>query len=265
MEKEKNKSSWEPASSWYNKSVGEKGHYYHRNVIIPQLLKLMKNQGFKGPLLDLACGQGILSRHIPASVSYTGLDISPSLIKAAKSYQSRENHTFLVKDIEQPFLLEKDTFCTATIILAIQNIKEPYKVFSELYSCLKTGSSFFIVMNHPYFRIPRQTSWEVDERKKIQYRRVDAYMSSLTIPIQTHPGLSSSIQTISFHYPLSAYSKWLKEAGFMIEEIHEWCSDKKSEGAKAKMEDKSRSEFPLFMCLQVKKINKSHVIKDSFK
>ena len=73
MGKEKENSSWEQVSDWYNKVVGAKGHYYHENVILPRLAKILplsKNSS----LLDLACGQGILARNIPPEVEYIGVD-----------------------------------------------------------------------------------------------------------------------------------------------------------------------------------------------
>ncbi|MFS8563077.1 MAG: hypothetical protein LVR00_01585 [Rhabdochlamydiaceae bacterium] len=115
---------------------------------------------------------------------------------------------------------------------------------------LKPQGKLLIVLNHPCFRIPRQSSWGVDEPKKLQYRRIDRYLSPLKIPIQTHPGKQhDSQETWSFHHPLSDYTRWLQEAGFTIEIIEEWISDKTSTGGHAKMENRSRAEFPLFLAI----------------
>jgi hypothetical protein len=42
----------------------------------------------------------------------------------------------------------------------------------------------------------------------------------------------------------------LKDAGFAIDVIEEWTSDKESEGRAARMENRSRSEFPLFLAIK---------------
>jgi hypothetical protein len=34
--------SWENSHSWYDKTVGERGHYYHQSVIFPKTLNLLK-------------------------------------------------------------------------------------------------------------------------------------------------------------------------------------------------------------------------------
>lgn len=247
--------SWQKVGKWYDESVGKEGHFYHQSVIIPKVLKLLHfPEGQPASLLDLACGQGVLSRHLPSNVSYVGVDAAASLIKAAKEYSPSSSLQFVQSDLTKPLQLKHDLFSHATLILALQNIESPLSVFKNAARFLQKGAPFIIVMNHPCFRIPRQSSWKIDEAQKIQFRRIDRYMSAMKIPIQTHPGQGKdSPQTVSFHYPLSDYSRWLKEAGFAIDLIEEWCSTKTSEGGAAKMENRSREEIPLFMALKTLK------------
>lgn len=76
-------------------------------------------------------------------------------------------------------------------------------------------------------------------------------MSPLKIPITMHPGQQQSALTWSFHHPISFYSQILFDHGFMIEKLEEWTSDKQSVGGKtATMENRGRSEFPLFMAIK---------------
>jgi SAM-dependent methyltransferase len=244
-------SSWEKEHDWYDRIVGSKGHYYHDHVILPGVLKLLKLSSTSS-LLDLGCGQGILARALPKEIVYTGIDLSPSLIRAAKKYAAHKLQRFLIGDVTRPLPL-KEKFTHAALILALQNIAEPLAVFTEAAKHLHQGGKLIIVLNHPCYRIPRQTHWQVDREKKIQYRRVDRYLSPLKIPIQMHPGEHARdkdfSETFSYHFPLSQYSQWLHRAGFVIELIEEWCSDKKSIGKAAAMENRSRKEFPLFIAL----------------
>lgn len=243
--------SWENSSSWYDKTVGSKGHYYHQTVILPGVLKLLELVP-QDTLLDLACGQGVLARTLPPSLEYLGIDASPTLIKQASGKSN--SHHFRVGDVTKTLPLQNKQFSHATLILALQNIADPLLVFKNAHLALKPKGKFLIVLNHPAFRIPRQSSWGIDADKKLQYRRIDRYLSPLKIPIQTHPGKKAESQeTWSFHHPLSDYSKWLKEAGFVIDLIEEWVSDKKSAGACARMENRSREEFPLFLALLARK------------
>ncbi len=229
--------------------MGTDGHYYHKHVIIPKLLALLD---LSSSLLDLGCGQGILARHLQKDTPYLGIDISPSLIRHA---QRLSKHTFMVADLTKPLQL-KQSFAQAVCLLSLQNMAQPYELIKNAHLALESNGRFICVLNHPCFRIPRQSSWNYDEKKQIQYRRIDAYSSPMHIPIQTHPGSTDRSQdTWSFHFPLSTYSTWLKNAGFMIEEIAEWHSDKVSTGKMARAENRSRAEFPLFLTL-VARVNK---------
>ena len=244
--------SWEESSAWYDKIVADKGHYYHQTVIIPKVLRLLDLKK-EDSLLDLACGQGVLARALPSFCSYVGLDASPSLIQQAKTRSPQRE--FKVADVTKPLPLDKKhSFSHATCILALQNIEHPHAVFKQVASFLKKGAKLVVVLNHPAFRIPRQSSWGIDASKKLQYRRIERYMTPLQIPLQTNPGQKTKGSvTYSFHYPLSTYSQGLLEQGFLIEKIEEWVSDKKSTGSCARMENRSREEFPLFLTLLAQK------------
>lgn len=244
--------SWESSHKWYDSIVGEKGHYYHEQVVLPNSIRLLNLK--KGDsLLDLGCGQGVLERSLPQGTRYVGVDASSSLIQSAKR---RSKAPFYVADITKPLPLKESPFTHSTLILVTQNLEHPDQAFKNAAKYLAPNGKFLIVMNHPCFRIPRQSSWGVDEPKKLQYRRVDLYMSPLKIPIQTNPGQrEQSATTWSFHHPLSYYFQKLSEAGFVIETVEEWISDKKSTGGKSAMENRSRKEFPLFLALSCVKIS----------
>lgn len=248
-----NITSWHHVGKWYASTVGNQGHYFHKHVIMPGLWKLL-NLKEDSSILDLACGQGVLGKNIPKNIYYQGIDIAVSLIKIAKETDFNKNHSYVIGDITKPFSIEKNDFSHAAIILALQNIENPSAVFQNANRHLTNQGKFVIVINHPYFRIPKATSWEIDQNNKIQYRRVNRYLSPLKIPIQQHPGKGPSSQlTWSFHNPLSVYSRLLFDAGFVIEKIEEWVSDKISVGPASKMENFARKEFPLFMAILARK------------
>ena len=262
------KSSWEGSHKWYNKIVSEEGHYYHQKVILPALLKLIDLKKTKS-LLDLGCGQGILARALPQTIEYTGIDISPSLIKSAKNFskntkKERDTHKpkqtncdhlqkFLVGDITQKLPIEKKDFAVAVMLLSLQNIEDGESAIKRAAFHLKDQGQLIIVLNHPSFRIPRQSSWHFEETKTMS-RLISSYLSPLKIPIQTAPSKGQkSAMTYSYHNPLSIYSSWLKKHNLYIEELQELISDKTSTGGRAKAEHKSRKEIPLFLVISVKK------------
>lgn len=249
----KKQTSWQPVASWYNKLVSDKGHYYHEHVVLPNTLKLL-NLDVSSRLLDVACGQGILGKSIAPEVSYTGFDIAPTLVEFAKKSDTSEKHTYLVGDATKPLPVGKWTYTHAAIILALQNIEHAGAVIENCAKHLLPNGKLVIVLNHPAFRIPRQSSWGIDEENKLQYRRINRYMSSLKIPIDMHPGSVDGETTWSFHQPISYYISLLAKNGFVIDALEEWTSDKKSQGKASKMENRARVEFPLFLALRARKV-----------
>lgn len=246
----KENTSWDGVGKWYDSIVSSQGHYYHTHVVLPGVLQLLGLQK-DSHLLDVACGQGVLARHIPDTVSYVGLDLAKELIQRASSYhRQQKTRQFFLRDATKPFNLPNDPqFTHAACILALQNIASCEDVCKHVAEVLKPGASFVFVLNHPCFRIPRQTSWGFDEATKTQYRKINSYMSTQKIPISAHPGKSAE-STLSFHLPLSAYFKACTEAGFVIDAVEEWCSDKVSTGKAKTWENRARKEFPLFIAIR---------------
>jgi hypothetical protein len=55
--------------------------------------------------------------------------------------------------------------------------------------------------------------------------------------------------------PLTTYVSYLAAAGFVIEKLEEWVSDKKNTpGPHARREDRARAEIPLFMAIVARKV-----------
>lgn len=249
--------SWQAVGEWYNKSVGIRGSYFHEHVVLPGVMRLFSVVPTSS-VLDLACGQGVLAHRIPKDIPYVGIDSAPSLIAFAQKQDKNSKHRYMVGDVTKPLPIA-ETFTHAAIILALQNIEDPASVIREAAGHLVPGGKCIIVLNHPCFRIPRQSSWEIDPQSKLQYRRVNRYMSPLKIPVTMHPGLERgseaplrSLVTWSFHEPLSAYTTMLADAHFVIERLEEWVSDKESVGKASKMENRSRVEFPLFLAISAR-------------
>lgn len=249
---EKKKTSWQGVSKWYGEIVGEKGHFFHQNVVIPKSLALLNLQNGER-FLDVACGQGVFGRVTPQGVEYVGFDTAKDLVQEAIRLDRNKKHKYFVADATED--IKTDGFFDKAIIsLALQNIKESKKAIKNVAKKIKLGGKFLIVLNHPAFRIPRQSSWEIDKGNKLEFRRVNRYMTPLEVPINMHPGDKNSPITWSFHHPISDYTRYLKEANFLIETIEEWVSPKTSVGKVARQENRAREEFPLFMAILCTKI-----------
>jgi hypothetical protein len=138
-------------------------------------------------------------------------------------------------------------------VLAVQNIHPLPPLMQGVARALAVGGRFVIAMMHPCFRGPKATSWGWDEPrggKAVQYRRVERYLLPRKEPIITHPGSDPTRYTWTFHRPLQAYAKALRNAGFVIDAIEEWPSHKTSQpGPRAAAENMAREEIPMFMAI----------------
>lgn len=249
----KKDTSWGNVADWYNDLLEEGKDTYQEKVIGPNLIRLLKD--FVGKdVVDIACGAGYFSRMFQKTgLKVSGVDIAPELIEQAKKISVDTSITYSVSPADKlPY--REHSFDVATIVLALQNIENVKGVFEEASRVLKSQASFFVILNHPSFRIPKLSSWGFDEKENKQYRRVDGYLSESKVEIDMHPGSKDGEKTISFHRPLQYYSKLLYNSGFVIKRIEEWESHKKSEpGKRAHEENRIRKEIPMFLCLEAVK------------
>lgn len=249
------KTSWEPVADWYGKHLAQAGTF-HETIVFPNTLRLLEPKSDQ-TYLDLACGEGSFCRYVSKHVrAHTiGLDASAQLIKHATHASRSTSSRFLVGDATDfAAQIGRTDIDGMTCILAIQNIDRLSPMLRDAYHVLREDGVFVIVMNHPCFRQPRQSGWGWDEERKLQYRRIDAYLTSYEMPIIAHPGSKPSVKTYSYHRPLSEYVTELARHGFVVDALEEWTSDKTSDsGPRAKAENIARNEFPLFLALRARK------------
>jgi ubiquinone/menaquinone biosynthesis C-methylase UbiE len=249
------KTSWEPIAKQYGKLLKTEDTF-QEEVIFPGAVRLLSPKKDKH-YLDIACGEGSFVRAV-AQVGATviGFDISSSLIKQADAKKISRAVFRVANATDFARYYQPASFDGASCNLALQNIDDIAAVFSDTSKILKSGGRFVMVLNHPMFRIPRQTGWGWDDKRNLQYRRVDAYMSANEIPIVANPGEGSrSKVTYSYHRSLETYIKELTKAGFVIDAIEEWISHRNSDsGPRAKAENRARNEIPMFMALRAIKL-----------
>lgn len=292
MKNKSDKTSWGKVAGWYSDLLEKEEGTYQKELILPNLVRLIDIK--KGEMvLDLACGQGFFSRELfKLGAKVIGVDISKELIglaekidkepSFAKAMAGKDSNKieYKVSPADELGFIEEKSIDKIVIVLAIQNIENVSGVFKECQRVLKPSGKLFLVLNHPAFRIPKQSSWQWDPStgastelgrmssgqagQAVQYRRIDQYLSESKVEIQMHPSAGSgqvpgrkpSEKTISFHRPLQYYFKLLGKNGFAVDKLEEWNSNKKSQpGPRAKAEDRIRKEIPIFMFLEAIKMN----------
>jgi ubiquinone/menaquinone biosynthesis C-methylase UbiE len=251
-QQKKTDSSWGKVASWYDALLESDSDTYQAQVILPNLLRVLAlKRGEK--VIDIACGQGFFTRACSeAGATVTGVDIAPELIKIAQAESPSIPYYVAPAHL---FSFAKDgAFDTALMVLALQNIENFSEACAEASRVLSPSGRMVLVINHPAFRVLRHSSWGYDENEKVQYRRVEQYLSSEKVMIDMHPSEKSAVQTVSYHRSLQDISKALFKQGFAITRFEEWISHKISaKGPRADAENTARKEIPLFMMIEVVK------------
>ncbi|MDB5188624.1 MAG: hypothetical protein JWM92_222 [Candidatus Nomurabacteria bacterium] len=248
---------WDNVAQWYdNYLIGD--DTYQAQVIAPNLLRLIAPR--KGQrILDVACGQGYFSRLCAEQgAEIVGIDQSAVLTEKAKM-NAKEKELYIVGNAEHLDSYKLDQFDTVFSVLSLENIKNIPAVMEGIQQALKKEGSVIFVLLHPAFRIPQYSDWGYDSKKTCQYRKVEKYLSEITIPIELAPFKGNKetkkISTVTFHRSLQWYMKVFRNAGFAITNMEEWISHKKSQpGPRQAAEDTARKEIPMFLALELKKL-----------
>lgn len=243
---------WGDVADWYDRHVGDGGSDYHQHVVLPGTLRLLEIAPGE-EVLDVACGQGVLCRLLhERGARVTGIDAARALLDAARRHGPKEVR-YLLGDARALDRLDAGSFASAACVLALQNIHPLQPVFDGVARALRPGGRFVIVVMHPCFRGAKQTSWGWDAG--VQYRRVDRYLVPSKTPIVTHPGKRDGAYTWSFHKPLQAYVRALRQSSLLIDALEEWPTHRRaSSGPRAAAENRAFEEIPMFLALRAVRV-----------
>jgi ubiquinone/menaquinone biosynthesis C-methylase UbiE len=262
--------SWGKVATWYDRMISDENSYQNK-VIVPKIMRILEDNIKKNNsevILDLGCGVGFFTEKyygrfvdeknpVETRNKIIGVDIGEESIAVAKT-KTNTNIEYHANTAESLPFVKNMSVDKITIILALQNIKFVQKCISECGRVLKKGGKLIVVLNHPYFRIPKNTAWNWDSENYVQFRRVDRYLSPFEIAIDMNPGKKDKTAkekkestTLSFHRPLSWYVQEFAAQGLFVEDMQEWISHIAADQGPKKTPalEFSRQEFPLFMCL----------------
>jgi SAM-dependent methyltransferase len=245
--------SWERVATWYDGWVGDRGSTYHQQLAIPAVLDLLAPQPGQR-ILDVGGGQGVLAPSVvEAGAEVTVVDASARLIAAAKRRHARlRGARFLVGDARRLAAvagLDPATFDAAVFLLSIQDMDPLDDVVRGVDWALGDHARVVLLMTHPAFRQPRHSGWGFDEGRRLTYRRIDAYLGEMAVPMKS---LGGGSPTRSFHRPISAYVNALADAGFATDAMLELpdLPPERRPGRAAKGDARANAEIPIFLGLR---------------
>jgi len=258
--------SWDHVANWYDQLLTERRSDHYDQVIIPGTVRLIAPTPHDR-ILDLACGQGVVTRALAAAAKgaeLLGLDSAEALIDAARAHAAADPNSagadFRVADVRalRTYPLQPASFDGVSCVMSLSNFDPLEPVLADVAHLLKPGGRFVAVISHPGFRIPGQTAWGWDAQARRQYRRIDSYLSPTKHAIEMNPGQAASgapsVKTWTFHRPLSAYINALAAAGLRVDRLEEWSGQRVSQpGPRADEENRARREIPLFVAIRAVK------------
>lgn len=247
--------SWDPLAQWYDGWMGQQGSKHHQ-LLLPKLLPILDLQPGQ-QVLDLGCGQGVLSDEvIKAKASYTGVDLSSQLLQIAKQRHQSNNINFIQADVTklgQNAELADHYFDRAVFLLSIADIDDLSAALTSVTRKVKTEGKLVLAMLHPAFRIPRQSGWGFDEQRKLKYRRIDSYLSENAIPLKPYPGQKGVSK--SYHRPLQSYLGELNKLGWAVTDWQEVAITSLLPAEASKADRRAASEIPLFLIIGARQIS----------
>lgn len=210
----------------------------HRFVEKPMMEKMLPDLAGK-KILMLGCGTGEEEELLSAEgTKLVGVDLSGESIRLAK--ESYPNHEFYEADMHDLSRFMDNEFDFVYSSLVIHYSATPIKVFQEVARILKPGGQFLFSVGHPLRwgsevvtvngYISRLTGYTVEEDKdansqvlvNVEDVKDRVFGTYNTFTAQTHEFTEFGNETLYLYSGSpSTYYKWLKEAGFIIEDFVE--------------------------------------------
>jgi ubiquinone/menaquinone biosynthesis C-methylase UbiE len=209
--------SWDEVAEDYHKSVGDTGDSYHQNFVNPVIFEILGDIKDKS-VLDLACGQGYLSRLLARKgANVLGVDISQKMLEIAEA--SEESTPLGVRYMhcnssEIPDIADASMdYIVSTF--GFHDIKEIEPTIEECSRVLKAGGKLVFAIPHPFSYAKRIADEEG------YYLKVKRYMSIREIP---HPKYKET-HVMAYHRPLSYYFEKLFSVGLRMIAFREVIAD----------------------------------------
>jgi ubiquinone/menaquinone biosynthesis C-methylase UbiE len=216
---------WDEMTGWWDEKQGDEGDLWHRTLIDPPLLRLVSEvSGLH--ILDLACGNGYLSRRFAhQGAIVTSVDANAPLIERARTREAQESLgiTYHVADAAHLEILEDGVFDLVVCNMALMDIENATGAIQEVSRVLRPKGRFVFSISHPCFDKVNTSGWDIERiypnttiwRKMSHYREIVA----ADLPWQRVP--DQIVYTRTYHRPLSWYFRTLRASGVVVAALEE--------------------------------------------
>lgn len=208
--------TWSSIADWYDELLlaGSGPH----QTAVECLDRLMPALGGLR-LLDICCGQGILTRHLAAEgAEVTGTDFAEPMIANAQNHGTPSGLTidYEVEDAQTLASLESASFDGVTCQLGLMDLPDLDACLQSVGRVLKPGGWLAFVIGHPAFLVPGASQTMTDDGRPATV--ITDYFEPRFWRSTNPCGVR---RAGNYHRPLSAYLNSLAGAGFAIERAEE--------------------------------------------
>lgn len=203
--------SWSDIAEWYDKLL-QSGSGPHETAL--QCLDRLTPEIGGSEVVDVACGQGIASRHLASrGAKVTGIDFSEAMIDLAERHGTPKGPDirYLVDDAQTLSKLEDATFDGAVCQLGLMDIADLDATLAAISRVLKPEGWFVFVISHPCFLVPYAYKTETPAGPGLT---VTGYFEERFWRSTNPEGVR---RAGNYHRRLSTYINALSNASFRIE------------------------------------------------
>lgn len=247
---------WDEMTDWWDAKMGDEGDLWHRALIDPPLLRLVGDVAGTR-LLDLACGNGYLSRRFARQGAIVvGVDANAPLIERARAREAQEplGITYHVGSAEHLAMLEDGAFDLVVCNMALMDIENAAGAIQEVARVLRPGGRFVASLSHPCFDKVDTSGWTIEYIYPLTtiWRKISRYreIAAADLPWELVPG--QTVMTRAYHRPLSWYFRALRAATLVVAALEE---PEPTEELASSRQGPWIAEIPLHVVLEAWKIS----------
>lgn len=147
--------AWDANAEFWDEEMGEGNDFFHR-LIWPAVERLLQLPA-GGPILDVACGNGLTSRRLAAlGEAVVGIDFSERLIELARRRGGDGIDYRVVDATDRAALLAlgEGAFARVLCNMALMDMADIEPLMSAAGRLLRPGGAFVFSVLHPCFNNP---------------------------------------------------------------------------------------------------------------
>lgn len=198
------------------------GYGFHWEGAVSAVLSWLREYGIEeGLLVDLGCGGGqFLARADEAGYKTVGIDVSPSMIRLAKS--SSPNTRFLCASFAEAVIPDCDAVISLGEPLNYLNSGQLMRrTIKNVFASLRKGGLFIFDVRHPPSRPIKAIDRVRSERDWFCHSRTEEDPNHLTRHITTFRRIGTDFRRGQEIHRLKLFPKpqmlrWLRDTGFRV-------------------------------------------------